>query len=190
LPLAGLGLLPVLAALPACAPLIGDDDDDGSGNDFGGLDVDGDGALTPEDLQAGEVAAYVDLTDAGEDAAAFLVSNARIEEAVDGFWYIEGDFGGVEGYALSLRFYNGYPLSVGEGEISNATFGNPAGELYSYTSETAATVEVTAASATSASGQLDGALTLDVYEMDVPNGETVTIEAAAFRDAEIVVTDG
>jgi hypothetical protein len=177
----------LICLLPAC---------DGAGPEpggaYGGLDVDGDGELSEGDVEAGTFAVYLqpipDTGEADEEAAeAITTEDARIFPGGSGGWYLRAT---VDGRVLSLRFENGDELSADEGTITNASM-DVDEEHFAYASEPGGSIEISEVADAVASGRVHGSVELEVFGMnEMPTGETIRIEAFAFKTIEVGESSG
>jgi hypothetical protein len=171
-----------------CPPASGDDDDN-SDDSLGGLDRDGDGVLTADDVDEGEGAVYAafnlndengdaDPTEDGATTADVSLSPASMA------WYLQATLTlGGEEVTFSLRFENagGEAPEVGRGIVTNANASSAS--HYAYANESDAEVEITSSDSDSASGFLDGDVSMEVIgEMEQPTGETIVLRGFAFND--------
>ena len=185
------GLLITLALpAPGCAGRrgngAGDDDDVVIG--LGGLDIDGDGVLTDDDLDSGEVAVFSRI-EGGDDAGDYANSwSGGYLAGGDGAYSVNGRIGGAIPADLALWFDATDPetfeLAVGEGDIAWA---NATSEEYLIWAESSSgSVTITEASSTQASGYFEGEVVFVVASQnESPTGETIVIEGLAFNDLPI-----
>jgi hypothetical protein len=159
---------------------------------FGGLDADGDGELTAADLEDGEVAVFLQRFDqsAGEpvplEPEALTTLDATLSPGGSFGWYVNAN---LDGSALSLRFeVTESGLAVGDGAITNASL-DVDDEHFAYASSPDGAVSISdvAEDGSDASGRVTGDVELDVYgAMEQPTGESIRIEAFAFKSVPVV----
>ncbi len=161
----------------------GDDDDDASG--LGGLDANGDGVLTDDDLQTGTSGLYTTTSDGdGETEAGETFTNAWLGSG-DGAWSLNANSNGSIPMSLAMWFVDPGPddweLSVGSGDVN---YVSASSELYLLWADSVdGSMEITDVTGDNASGYFDGSVTLIVADQfESPTGQTVTIEGFAFNE--------
>ncbi len=183
-------LLTAALSLTACNPGRGGsggsgDDDDNGPDGLGGLDTDGDGVLTADDLPAGAAGVYLTTTGGEDDGdEGDSVTDASLTSG-DGAWGLQ--LSSIGGMALDLTLWfndpvmDTYELDEGEGDLVSV---NASAEgILVWASERSGTVTITAADETMASGYFEGSIELTVADQtETPTGEIITITGFAFHD--------
>ncbi|GEM_PF-2461359 len=197
--LTNLSLIPLAALLLACPPGRGNsDDDDAAGDDFGGLDRNGDGSLDADDVDSGAAAGFLSFDfdadgETGQDPGdqALETTNVTLSPGFEA-WNLEAMFPG-EGdltYSLSLRFENLGTITpgIGAGDVTNGSMSPSDQSWYAYGNDPGGQVEITDATETNASGFFSGTATLDVLgQFEEPTGETVVVRGFAFNEAPLLI---
>jgi len=177
-------LLAVASLAMACGP------QDNGEVEFGGLDSNGDGLLTSDDVSEGELAVFYTRVDqsgtvpAPGDGLAVTTLDATITPGGSFGWYLTGD---LDGATFSVRFEGDAPLAVGEGTITNASL-DIDDEFFAYGGEPGGAVEIAELieDGTQASGGVTGEVELEVFDMmESPTGEVITISGFAFKSIPI-----
>jgi hypothetical protein len=188
-----LALPALLLLLAGCArgPSPVDDDDDAApAFDLGALDVDGDGLLTPNDLEEGDCAAGLELhpaagADAGEQrwTSTECWLEAGGASSVINLTFPRAD----DTWNLRLIFAASTPLVDGPTPINNASMNRWEDQAhYAEEWDLDSLIELSDTSDAGASGELVGAISIPVYDAstDADTGERIVVHAAAFRAAE------
>ena len=184
-------------ALAACIPSRGtnsggdDDDDSVDNNGLGGLDADGDGALTDADLASGESAVFFSRTGGEDDGEEGDAATGATLSPGDGYWALS--MPSVGGLALELTLWFEDPvmdtwdrLETGTVELGSVSANAEGMLLWVDTRE--GDVTITEADASMASGYFDGTVELTVADdTESPTGEVITIEGFAFRDVAYLI---
>ena len=161
-----------------------------SGDAFGGLDTNGDGLLTSEDVSDGELAVFYTRVDpsAGDtvpgESLAITTLDATISPGGSFGWYLTGD---LDGSTLSVRFEGDFPLAAGEGTITNGSL-DVDDEHFAYASEPGGSVDIAdlLEDGTLASGAVVGELELEVFDMmEAATGESIRIDGFAFKSIPV-----
>ncbi len=161
----------------ACDMTVGGED----GN-FGGLDLDGDGKLTPEDVGTGEVALFVVFNGDGEQVeVAWNATDGAVTRVGAGMYSLRVSLENEATYTLTVRFEGEDPMGPGSGDVTTTSMSADGG-WYAYDDAPEATMEITEFEGDRVSGTFVGQSDLDVLgEDEQPTGETVRIVAFAFH---------
>ena len=167
----------------------GGDDDDAAGGGLAGLDQDGDGVFTDDDLASGSSGVYTTTTnDDGETVEGETTSAAWISSG-DGYWALGFETSGV--YPMSLVVWFADPdsedweLSTGSGDLGWTSASSS--DWLVWESSSSGTVNVTDVSGGKASGWFDGSINLVVADQSESQVGTVSIEGFAFNEVSMAV---
>jgi hypothetical protein len=189
LPLLGVVSLatPVLAAptLGGCPPVREGDDDVTEAFDFGGLDLDGDGLLTGEDLEAPGLALFAEHDIDGTHTEARVAANAWL------YWWggssasIEATFDGDVDWYFNLQFAMG-PPSPGTFALLSASVSPTPSTWYASGTYSDGTITLDSEDNFYFSGGLDTPFGIPVTDsLGNTTGEVITVRGLAARDVQL-----
>lgn len=154
---------------------------------FGGLDVDGDGKLTDDDLSEGRTAVFWRLSLDGEDSEEATSSTAGRIQQGDGNWFVVVDVEGELPMELNIAFQSpqvdGWDLVVGEGELQGA-WGDPEGYFMGH-EECPGDMVITAVDGGTASGWMDGTVEVTIYDDSESEVGSLFLDALSFKDIPV-----
>ncbi len=185
-------LLLFLVAVPlvaGCSPRRGGgggDDDDFSAPGFGGLDIDGDGALTDDDLDPGGTAIFSVITLDGDTTELAQETTDAFIQAGDGNWYLTFEHDGAV-MQISIGFWSanpdGWELVEGDGALSSAWGSSE--ELWLGSATVAGDMVITSTDGNKASGWMDGEVEASIYDMSESEIGSLVIEGLSFNEITV-----
>ena len=163
----------------------GADDDDTTTIGLAGLDIDGDGKLTSDDISGGDAGIYDHREGAGGSTDSSAVGSAMLYPG-DGYWSLEFDLGGSPAWRVSVWFedpnMSTWELDAGPADFGWANATDPAGELLAWSDSSSGTIEITDADQSAASGWFDGEIILVIADQfESPTGDSIRIDGFAFN---------
>jgi len=165
----------------------GGDDDDAAGGGLAGLDQDGDGVLTDDDLDSGSGAIYTTTTNEDGETEEGESSSDAFLTLGDGYWGLGIETSGV--YPMTIIVYFEDPdtedfiLSPGTGSIGWVSVSSTDWLVWQDSSE--GEVNITSVDGNKASGWFDGTIELVVADQSESQVGTVTVEGFAFNAVDM-----
>jgi len=186
-----IALLSLSAVLMACPPNRpgGEGDDDNEDNGFGGLDTNGDGDLTPDDVAGGSTALFLVRVDGDQESEDGQTVEAQIVLG-DGVYGLSLTLPGSTAWNIVIWFedpdFDDFELSTGATEIAWVSVSDPSQELLAWATDTSGTINITEAGMTNASGFFEGSINIAIADQfEQPTGEELQISAFAFNDVPV-----
>jgi len=176
-----------LSILVGCARRGGPDGGNPNDDVFGGLDTDGDGKLTDDDVASGTTAVFWRLTLDGEDSEEATSSTATTIRQGDGNWMLLVDVEGELPMELNIGFWSaevdGWDLVEGEGDLQGA-WGDAEGYWMSH-SECPGSMVITSVDGDKASGWMDGSVEVVIYDSTEAEVGMLYIDGVSFKDVDV-----
>ena len=178
----------LLLVLPSGCSRVGGGGGGGNGDDAGlaGLDSDGDGVLTDNDLDSGAAMYSRTTSDDSDVEEGSRDSSARILMG-DGRWFLDFDLDATYSIGLQIGFDDdNFDLVLDEGD---ATYRGSQAEVDGFLvmqDSPEGTIVITEGGEESGSGWFDGTIRLEIWTaMEEPTGDEVIIEGFGFKDLAI-----